>query len=234
MVESQEQNASRLSLLQRHREARERLAEVSKLQGQSQAGSEVDGSHGVPLAAPSPTTDAPKSASAAACFSHAQSQEVLAASIAAASSHFHSSPLQTPLAPSSSGASKASLPRKRPLSAFPSRATASPVCQRPASAGVRERVTQAQAGHLKQLALTPILRDPGQDGDASRLSGSMCAGVRPTCFWPLDRGCGGLKAREFKHRVPHRGYVLWVEHGQCWEAKGTKQRRRAKAVPGLD
>ncbi|OLP86730.1 Pentatricopeptide repeat-containing protein, chloroplastic [Symbiodinium microadriaticum] len=146
MVESQEQNASRLSLLQRHREARERLAEVSKLQGQSQAGSEVDGSHGVPLAAPSPTTDAPKSASAAACFSHAQSQEVLAASIAAASSHFHSSPLQTPLAPSSSGASKASLPRKRPLSAFPSRATASPVCQRPASAGVRERVTQAQDG----------------------------------------------------------------------------------------
>lgn len=146
MVESQEQNASRLSLLQRHREARERLAEVSKLQGQSQAGSEVDGSHGVPLAAPSPTTDAPKSASAAACFSHAQSQEVLAASIAAASSHFHSSPLQTPLAPSSSGASKASLPKKRPLSAFPSRATASPVCQRPASAGVRERFTQAQDG----------------------------------------------------------------------------------------
>ncbi|CAE7225272.1 unnamed protein product [Symbiodinium sp. CCMP2592] len=71
--------------------------------------------------------------------------EVLAASIAAAKSHFHSSPLQTPLAPSNSGASRASnLPRKRPLSAFPSRATASPVCQRPASAiGVRERFTQA-------------------------------------------------------------------------------------------
>ena len=161
MVESQEQNASRLSLLQRHREARERLAEVSKLQGQSQAGSEVDGSHGVPLAAPSPTTDAPKSASATACFSHSQSQEVLAASIAAASSHFHSSPLQTPLAASSSGASKASLPRKRPLSAFPSRATAyaaSPVCQRPASAiGVRERFTpvaQAQAGHLSNSWLS--------------------------------------------------------------------------------
>ncbi|CAE6913186.1 unnamed protein product [Symbiodinium sp. CCMP2456] len=172
MVESQEQNASRLSLLQRHREARERLAEVSKLQGQGQAGSEVDGSHGVPLAAPAPTTDAPKSASAAACFSHSQSQEVLAASIAAASSHFHSSPLQTPLAPSNSGASKASnLPRKRPLSAFPSRATASPVCQRPASAiGVRERFTQvAQDGDA------PLWRPEGKGHETEKAGQSSDA-----------------------------------------------------------
>ena len=26
--------------------------------------------------------------------------------------------------------------------------------------------------------------------------------------------------------------VIWIEHGQCWEAKDTKQRRRAKAVLG--
>ena len=154
MVESQEQNASRLSLLQRHREARERLAEVSNLQGQGQGGqagaAEVsEGSPGAPLAA-SPTTDFPKSS---------QSQEVLAASIAAARSHFHSSPLQTPVAPSNSGASRASnLPRKRPLSAFPSCATASPVCQRPASAiGVRERFTQAGPKQMAScLSPSPI------------------------------------------------------------------------------
>ena len=79
------------------------------------------------------------------------SQEALSASVAAASSHFRSTPLQTPLqTPTSTGASN--LPRKRPLSAFPLRATfsnaspASPVCQRPASAiGTRERFASAEA-----------------------------------------------------------------------------------------
>eukprot|EP00439_Symbiodinium_sp_Y106_P081655 s1218_g20.t1 len=167
MVESQEQNASRLSLLQRHREARERLAEVSNLQGQGQGGqagaAEVsEGSPGAPLAA-SPTTDFPKSS---------QSQEVLAASIAAARSHFHSSPLQTPVAPSNSGASRASnLPRKRPLSAFPSRATASPVCQRPASAtGVRERFTQDGDASLRRPeGKGHETEKAGQSSDAAKL-----------------------------------------------------------------
>ena len=59
---------------------------------------------------------------------------------AAAAANLHFRPAPNPLPPHLGGGSAPSAPRKRPLSAFPSRVTVSPVGRRPASAcGVRER-----------------------------------------------------------------------------------------------
>eukprot|EP00435_Cladocopium_sp_Y103_P024852 s689_g6.t1 len=135
MVEAQETNASKLSLLQRHREARELLVkiqsepkEVSERRRPQSACSEVFGKRGSQS-----STDRPKSA--------APSTGVRGDAAAAANVHFR--PVPNPLPPHLGGGSSgstSSAPRKRPLSAFPSRVAVSQVGRRPASAcGVRER-----------------------------------------------------------------------------------------------
>lgn len=130
MVEAQETNASKLSLLQRHREARELLVKIQADEAdherprrpQSASCSETFGKRLAQSSRPKsavPTTSEPSAAAAA---------------------NLHFRPAPNPLPPHLGGGSAPSAPRKRPLSAFPSRVTVSPVGRRPASAcGVRER-----------------------------------------------------------------------------------------------
>lgn len=145
MVETQETNASKLSLLQRHREARELLVkiqseprepkEVSERRRPQSACSEVFGKRG------SQSSERPKSA--APSFLGGTTSGTGRDAAAAANVHFCPvpNPLPNPLPPHLGGGSgSTSAPRKRPLSAFPSRAAVSQVGRRPASAcGVRER-----------------------------------------------------------------------------------------------
>ena len=123
-------NASKLSLLQRHREARELLVKIQADEAdherprrpQSASCSETFGKRLAQSSRPKsavPTTSEPSAAAAA---------------------NLHFRPAPNPLPPHLGGGSAPSAPRKRPLSAFPSRVTVSPVGRRPASAcGVRER-----------------------------------------------------------------------------------------------
>lgn len=148
MVEAQETNASKLSLLQRHREARELLVKIQADEAdyerprrpQSASCSETFGKRLAQSSRPKsavPTTSEPS---------------------AAANLHFRPAP--NPLPPHLGGGSAPSAPRKRPLSAFPSR-TVSPVGRRPASAcGVRERFVHSQVPDLDMNVL-PRFRDAG-------------------------------------------------------------------------
>ena len=142
MVEAQETNASKLSLLQRHREARELLVKIQADEAdherprrpQSASCSETFGKRLAQSSRPKsavPTTSEPSAAAAA---------------------NLHFRPAPNPLPPHLGGGSAPSAPRKRPLSAFPSRVTVSPVGRRPASAcGVRERfVHNSQASKKKE------------------------------------------------------------------------------------
>ena len=141
MVEAQETNATKLSLLQRHREARELLVkiqseakepkEVSERRRPQSACSEVFGKR-------SQSSDRPKSAAPSFLGTAGTGR-----GDAAAAANVHFCPVPNPLPPHLGGGSSgstSSAPRKRPLSAFPSRVAVSQVGQRPASAcGVRER-----------------------------------------------------------------------------------------------
>ena len=147
MVEAQETNASKLSLLQRHREARELLVkiqsepkepkEVSERRRPQSACSEVFGKRGSQS-----STDRPKSA-APSFLGGTSTGAGTRRGDAAAAANVHFCPVPNPLPPHLGGGSSGSTscaPRKRPLSAFPNRAAVSQVGRRPASAcGVRER-----------------------------------------------------------------------------------------------
>lgn len=142
-MEAQETNASKLSLLQRHREARELLVKIRqetnsdgerRVRPQSascvgafgQSGAEASSSF-------RPRSAAPRTA-------HARSE----AATAAANVHFRSVP--NPTWASGSTPSAPSAPRKRPLSALPSRVTTSHVGRnRPASACAGERFVEQAA-----------------------------------------------------------------------------------------
>lgn len=144
-METQETNASKLSLLQRHREARELLVKIRqetnsdgerrvRPQSASCVASGATGAFGKSGAEASSSF---RPRSAAPSTAHARSE----AATAAANVHFRPVPnptwAPTPSAPSSA-------PRKRPLSALPSRVTTSHVGRnRPASACAGERFVEA-------------------------------------------------------------------------------------------
>ena len=145
MVEAQETNASKLSLLQRHREARELLV---KIQSDAKDVSERRRPQSACCSdsfEKRPQLDRPKSAAPGGA------RETSATS-AAAAANVHFRPVPNPLPPHLGGGSSGSgvgsapgAPRKRPLSAFPTRVAMSQVGRsRPASAcGVRERFAEA-------------------------------------------------------------------------------------------